>query len=141
MTDGLDQAVANAGLALLLADGGLVTFDGAVPNPTPTPPYCVAFTTISRPRDNPNNAIDGRSRTWVARVIVLSVGSTAIAVRAVRQRVRTQLLDVRPTIAGFAATAVGPFEMEGDEGVPQPNEITGGLVMEATDTYRFTATN
>lgn len=138
-TDGLDQAVANAGIALLTADVGLVTHDGVVPANS-APPYCVVYTTISRPRDNPNNAIDGRSRTWVARWIVVSVGSTAVAVRAVRQRVRTQMLDVRPAIAGFAATAVGPIEMEDDSQPPQRDETTGTPVMEATDTYRLTAT-
>jgi hypothetical protein len=141
MTDLLDQAIANAGLALLTADASLVVFDGAVPNPTPSPPYCVVYTTVTRPRDNVNNALDGRSRTWAARWIVTAVGGNAIAVRAVRERVRTQLLDVRPTIAGFTAPAVGPIEMEDGSQPPQRAETTGVLVMEATDTYRLTATN
>jgi hypothetical protein len=140
MTDLLDQAIANAGLALLTADTSLVVYDGAVPTPTPAMPYCVVYTTVTRPRDNPNNAIDGKSRTYVARWIVVSVGGNAIAVRAVRERVRTQLLDVRPTITGFGATAVGPIEMEDGSQPPQRDETTGGLVMEATDTYRLIAT-
>lgn len=144
ITDGLDQALANSGLSLLQADVGppaLVVFDGAVPNPTPTPPYVLVYTTITRPSDDQDNSGDGKTRVWVARWICHCVGGNATAARAVAQRVRTALLDVRPTIAGFTASAVGPIRMEGDSQPPRRDETTGVFVMDAVETYRLRATN
>lgn len=137
-TDGLDQALIDAGLALLTADTNLVTYDGVVPSPTPTPPYCVVYSTISRPSDDPDNSADGRTSVWVARWIVHCVGANAAASRAVAQRVRTQLLDVRPVIAGLAC---GLIRMEGDSQPPRRDETTGALVMDAVQTYRLRATS
>lgn len=138
MTDGLDQALANAGLALLTADTGLVVFDGAVPNPAPAPPYCVVYCTVNRPSEDPDNSVDGQSRVWVASWIVHSAGATAAAARAVAQRVRTQLLDVRPTITGLSCNKI---RMDPDSPPPDRDESTGVLVMTAVNTYRLRATN
>lgn len=137
MTDGLDQAIANAGLALLAADAGLVVFDGAVPNPTPAPPYAVVYTTIDRPSDDGDNPGNGQSRVWVARWIVHCVGSNAVAARAVGQRVRTQLLDVSPFVAGLAC---GLIRHESTI-PPQRDETTGTLVMDLVETFRLKATS
>lgn len=138
MTDGIDQLVANAGLNLLLAESGLTTYDGAVPSPTPAPPYCVVYTTISRPSDDLDNSANGKTSVWVARWIVHCVGANAIAARAVAQHVRTALLDVRPTVAGLSC---GLIRMEGDSQPPQRDETTGALVMDAVATYRMRATS
>jgi hypothetical protein len=138
MTDGLDQLVANAGLALLTADAGLVVFDGAVPNPAPAPPYCVVFTTVNRPSEDPDNAADGRSRVWSAAWIVHSVGANAAAARAVAQRVRTQLLDVTPVISGLSCNKI---RMDPDSPPPEKDETTGVVVMDAVSTYRLRATS
>jgi hypothetical protein len=137
-TDGLDQALIEAGLALLAADTDLVTYDGAVPNPTPAPPYCVVYSTISRPSDDPDNSADGRTRVWVARWIIHCVGANAASARAVAQRVRTQLLDARPVIAGLEC---GLIRMEGDAQPPRRDETTGALVMDVVQTYRLRATS
>jgi hypothetical protein len=56
----------------------------------------------------------------------------------VAQRVRTALLDVRPTIAGLSC---GLIRLEGDPLPPQRDETTGVLVMDAIETYRLRATN
>lgn len=138
MTDGLDQALANAGLALLQADTSLTVYDGQVPNPTPAPPYCVVYTTVNRPSDDPDNAADGLSRVWSAAWIVHAVGGNAIAARAVQQRVRTALLDVRPVIAGLSC---GRIRMDPDSPPPQRDETTGVVVMDAVSTYRLRATS
>lgn len=137
-TDGLDQAIISAGLALLTADVQLVVFDGVVPNPTPTPPYAVVYSTISRPSEDPDNSANGRTSVWVARWIVHCVGSTASASRAVAQRVRTQLLDVRPVVSGLSC---GLIRMEDDTQPPQRDESTGVLVMDSVATYRLRATS
>lgn len=137
-TDGLDQALIDAGLALLTADAGLVTYDGAVPSPTPAPPYCVVYSTISRPSEDPDNSANGRTGVWVARWIVHCVGANAISSRAVAQRVRTQLLDVSPVITGLAC---GRIRMDGDTAPPHRDETTGVLVMDSISTYRLKATS
>lgn len=138
ITDGLDQALANAGLALLAADTSLVVFDGAVPNPTPAPPYVVVYCTVNRPSEDPDNAGDGRSRVWSAAWIVHCVGGNAVAARAVAQRVRTALLDVSPAIPGLSCNRI---RMDPDSPPPQRDESTGSVVMDAVSTYRLRATN
>lgn len=137
MTDLLDQAVADAGLALLTADTSLVTLDGIVPGGR-LPPYALVYTTLSRPSEDPDNAFDGRTRVWVARWIVHCVGDDARASRAVAQRVRTALLDVRPVVAGLVC---GPIRMETDAQPPQRDETTSRVVMDSVVTYRMRATS
>lgn len=137
MTDGLDQAIANAGLALLQADAQLTTFDGAVPANT-TPPYCVVYTSVARSSEDLDNGANGKSGVWIARWIVHCVGANATAARAVAQRVRTNLLDVRPVIAGLSC---GLIRMEGDPLPPERTEVTGGVVMDSVVTYRLRATS
>lgn len=136
MTDGLDQALANAGLGLLVADTSLVVFDGAVP-PNTTPPYVVVYTTVDRPSGDPDNPGNGQTRVWLGRWICHCVGGNAIAARAVAQRVRTQLLDVRPVIAGLAC---GLIRWE-QTTPPTRDETTGVVVMDAVEIYRLKATS
>jgi hypothetical protein len=137
VTDGLDQAIAQAGLTLLVADAGLVVYDGVVP-PAPTPPYVVVYTTVSRPSDDSDNSGDGRTRVWVARWICHCVGANAVSARAVAQRVRTQLLDVRPTVTGLAC---GLIRMDGEMLPAQRDESTGVPVMDAVATFQLRATS
>lgn len=135
MTDGLDQAITGTAFALLATDSSLTVYDGAVPNGA-TRPYALLYTTLSRPSEDLDNAADGQTRVWVARWICHCVGDNAAAARAVAQRVRTQLLDVQPSVAGLAC---GLIRMEGDEQPPQRDESTGVLVMDAVVTYRLRA--
>lgn len=137
MTDGLDQAIANAGLALLTADTSLVVCDGVVPAGT-QPPYALVYTTVNRPSEDPDNAADGLSRVWSAAWIVHSVGGNAAAARAVAQRVRTALLDIRPVISGLSCNKI---RMDPDSPPPQRDETTGVVVMDLVQTYRLKATN
>lgn len=143
ITDGLDQALTNAGLNLLRADLGpppLVVVDGPVPAGTPVNAgYVVVYTGLSRPPEDPDNPFNGRTSVWIARWICHCVGGTAGASRAVAQRVRTALLDVSPVIPGFGA--VGLIRMDGDETPPQPDETTGQPVLDTIVTYRLRATS
>lgn len=142
MTDGLDQAIANAALNLLTAALNLVAppipvYDGKVPDGA-APPYVLVYTTVDRPDADPGNAADGRSRVFVARWICHCVGggSTAVAARAVAQQVRTALLDVRPSIAGLNP---GLIRLEQSQ-PPTRDEQTGSLVLDAVEVYRLHAT-
>lgn len=140
MTDGLDQALANVAFNLLAADGlspPLVVYDGVVPSPDPGPPYVLIYTTVDRPSEDVDNAADNRSRVWVARWICHCVGGTPVTARAVAQRVRTQLLDARPVIAGLTCGMVRQEQIE----LPRRDEKTGALVMDAVEIYRLRATS
>ena len=141
MTDGLDQALANAGLALLDADPNLVVFDGIVPSPTPSPPYALVYSMIDRPSEDPDNAANGRSSVWVARWIVHCVGGNAAAARAVAQRVRTALLDADvndlPTLAPLSC---GRIRWE-QSSPPEKDETTGKPVMDSVEIFRLRATS
>lgn len=138
MTDGLDQLLAQAGLDLLTADAQLTVYDGAVPNPYPSPPYALVYTNVGRPSEDPDNPGNGQSRVWVARWVVHCIGGNAKAARAVAQRVRTQLLDVRPVIPGLAC---GLIRMDPDSQPPRKDETTGALVMDAVQTFSLRATS
>lgn len=136
MTDGHDQAMVDAGLALLRADTGLVVFDGAVSNPTPAPPYVLVYTTVDWPEDDPGyDALDNRSTHAVVRWICHCVGGDQITSRAVAQRVRTQLLNQRPVIAGMQP---GLIKQETPALPPNRDERTGSVVMDSVRTYRLT---
>jgi hypothetical protein len=138
MTDGLDQALANAWLALLNADPitpALVVFDGYVPAGT-QPPYIVFYGYVTRLRSNENNAADNKSKALISRAICHCVGGNSVQARAIAQRVRTQLLDARPTITGLS---VGMVEQEEDQ-PPARDESTGVPVFDLVQVYALNAT-
>lgn len=141
ITDGLDQALVNAGLALLSADVGpppLVVFDGIVPaNTAVNAGYVLVYSSTEWPAAADGDALDGISGSPTARWICHCVGGSAAAARAVRQRVRTALLNKRPTIAGLS---VGIIREEPGFAPPQRDETTGTPVMDAVVTYRLAAT-
>jgi hypothetical protein len=111
VTDGLDQALANSGLNLLRADTGLTVYDAVVPNGVlradqPVPPFVVVYVDLTQPASWASN-LDGRSQHRTVAWYCHCVGADPIAARAVAQRVRTALIDVRPTVAGIPAESVG----------------------------------
>jgi hypothetical protein len=138
MTDGLDQALANAGLNLLRADASLTVYDSKAPTGA-APPYVLVYTTVDRPSEDEDNSGDGRTRVWTGRWICHCVGAgeDGIAARAVAQRVRTALLDVRPVIAGLSC---GLIRLEQSD-PPQKDETTGSLVLDAVEVFRLKATS
>jgi hypothetical protein len=146
VTDGLDQLLASAAVTLLQADAGLTVFRGGVPDPTPDPPYVVIRTAPpDRPSDDPDNSLNGKSGVWVTHIYCYCVGGgggtpadAEVASIAVAQRVRTQLLDARITIAGLSC---GPIRW--DQSLPprRSDEITGVPIVEAVEIYRLRATS
>lgn len=137
MTDGFDQALIDAGLALLRADTGLAVYEGPVPNPTPPLPYVVVWTTVEWPADKPDfDSLDNLSKHAVVRWYCHCVGGNDKAAIAVGQRCRTQLLNVRPTVTGMNC---GLITMEYGSTAPEPNEITGSPTVTAVRTFALTA--
>ena len=134
MTDGLDQALVNAGLDRLRADPQLTVHDGVVPDEA-TPPYVLVYAQVEWPDGDPDNTVEGKTEAVTARWTCHCVGSTAAAARAVAQRVRTQLLDYRPTVAGVECAPIGQAESV----PPTRDESTGRLVMDAVVVYELTA--
>jgi hypothetical protein len=131
-----EQVHADAGLNLLRAvvspTPALVVYDGKVPDGA-TAPYVVVYTHVEQPRDAEGNALDGTSKTVTARWICHCVGGDGIAARAVAQRVRGALLDVRPVIAGRECGLIS----EEQSLPPTRDETTGALVMDAVRIYRL----
>lgn len=142
MTDGIDQALVNAGLALLRADAAYnavcPTHDGQVPSGA-RPPYRLVYTSLNRPGETSDSTMDGLSRVWEVRWLVHNVasGTDASGARAVAQRTRTQLLDQRPVVSGLSC---GLIRLE-DSQPPERDETTGVLVMDAVTVYRLRATS
>lgn len=146
MTDGLDQALQQVAFDLLALDLSLTVYRGGVPNPTPEPPYVVGRSYLERPSEDPDNALTGKSGVWIVRWYFYCVGggtgadqdAAELAAIAVAQRVRTNLLDVRPTVAGLSC---GLIRL--DQSLPPvpPDETTGRPVREATEIFKLRATN
>lgn len=139
MTDGLDQALAQVPFPLLTADPlspALTVLDGFVPDLTPVP-YVLLYTTVGRPPEDPDRAGNGRSGVWMARWYCHCVAATAMSARAIAQRVRTQLLDVRPTVAGLSC---GQIRWE-DTQPPQRDESTGTPIFDLVEVFWLKATN
>lgn len=136
MTDLLEEQHIDAGLGLLRGDTGLTVYpdaEGIVPA-NPAPPYVRVYTNIDRPLDGSGNKLDGRSATWVVRYYCHCVGANEYAAAAVAMRVRTQLLDVVPTIAGRTC-----FQIKQDASEPtRRDESTGTTVYTRPVVYRLT---
>lgn len=130
----LEQDHANAWLGLLEPEPNLTVYDGAVPNGA-TAPYVLGYFTGSWPPSSPGNALDGASRELTSRGIFHCVGADQIAARAVAAKVRTRLLDVRPTVSGRTC---GLIRQESALD-PVRDESTGVLVMDMVTVYRFTS--
>jgi hypothetical protein len=147
VTDGLDQALVAAGVALLRADASLVVFAGGVPNSSPpaVPQYVVIYSTVEWPPSDAD-ALDGVSGTPTVRWIAHCVGGgvpgatpedAEIAARAVAQRVRTAWLNKRLVVTGLN---LGLIRQEQGAGVPTRTDTTGDPVMDLIVVYRTLAT-
>lgn len=121
-------------LALLRTSGSpaLTVHDGAVPDGG-TPPYVLVYVHMEHPEGAAGNAVDGISRSAVARFYCHCVGGNAEAARALATRARAALLDVRPVIAGRVCGLI----REEQALPPDKDETTGALVMDAIRVYRL----
>lgn len=145
MTDGFDQALADAGLNLLRADLGppaLAVFDGKVDEDPVTglsadPPYVLVYTTVEWPPGAPGDALDGVAGSPTVRWICHCVGGNQDAARAVAQRVRAALLNKRPAMAGLDS---GLIRMESSPPPQRRDESTSEHTWDAIVTYRLGAT-
>ncbi|MET7395620.1 hypothetical protein ABZS66_19230 [Dactylosporangium sp. NPDC005572] len=134
------QLHANAFLGLLRESAGLVVLPVAPGTPgsgrgiVPAgrkPPYVVAYFAAERPS---GGRLDGRSTRMVVRGYFHCVGETTTAAQAVADQVAAAVLDVKPVIAGRACW---PIRHEASQPPPEPNESTGGLVVDLVDVYRL----
>jgi hypothetical protein len=133
VTDGLDLAMRNAGIGLLQADTSLTVIIGPVPAGQ-QPPYVRVYSSVEWPDGDLNNALDGLATRAVVRWWCHCVGANDEAALKVAERVRTQLRDQRPVIAGMVP---GLIRHEQDA-PPTVDEVTGVAVVDAMHVYRLT---
>ena len=108
----------------------LVVFDGAEPDPAPSPPYVVAYINVET-TDQSN--VTGQSDRVVARIYCHSIGAaTGAAARIVADRVRGALLNQRVTVTGRDS---GLIRHESSI-PPQRDDSTGTPVFDQVDAYR-----
>lgn len=139
MTDGLDQALTQVAFTLLAADPispALVVLDGYAPSGQ-QPPYVLIYSTVDRPDSDLDLPFNGRSSVWVTRWICHCIALSASDARAIAQRVRTQLLDASPTVAGLSCGLI----REEPAAPPQRDEEIGYPVFDLIATYRLRATS
>lgn len=137
MSDLVDDALVEAGMALLRADTSLTVYpdvNGNTPDsPPPVPPYVRVYSTIERPPDAGGNNLGGASGEWTVRWWCHCVGGNEAAATAVVMRVRAALLDVRPTVAGRSCGLIRQDAAQ----PPRPDTDTGIQVMDAVVVYRL----
>ena len=137
MTDLLDETHAQVAFGLLAANPNLTNvFDGAVPSPTPDPPYVLVYSRVAWPRDGIGTSLAGMqvtiTTTWTCHCVALN----AAAARHVGMQVRASLLNARPVIAGRNCSPI----KQDDSVDPTRDETTGRLVMDAVSVYSFAST-
>lgn len=138
MTDGLDQAMVQVAFDLLAADPitpPLNVIPGPVPNPTPPLPYIVIWALVDWPDDPQRKSLDGLVTSGSVRWIIHIQAETEKSWWAIAQRVRTQLLNVRPTIAGMNPDLI---RMASGSEPPTPNEVLGVPVISGMREFTLT---
>lgn len=142
MTDTLDEAHAQVGLAALRLNANLLhVYDGKVDEDpatgkTPDPPYVLVYSRVAWPRDGIGTSLSAAQVTITTTFTCHCVGLNAAAARAVQMQVRSTLLNLRPVIAGRNCSPI-----KQDEALdPDRDESTGRLVMDAVSVYSYSST-
>lgn len=130
---GVNQALRAAGIALLQADANLTVITGPVPAGQ-QPPYVRLYVTVEWPQGDLNNSLTGDAKRAIGRYYCHSVGANDLAAVIVDERVRTQLLNQRPTVAGVAPESVGKIQFDQNM-PPRVDESTGVAVVDAVSVY------
>lgn len=140
MTDGLDEAHAQAGLQLLNANPALAgrVFDSVVPNPTPdaTVGYVLVYTDVAWPRDAVGTGLDAAQDTVTTTLTCHCAGATAAAARAIGMQARATLLGVRPVVAGRTCGLI----KQSVANPPIRDESLGFAVFDTVMEFDFTST-
>lgn len=140
--DQLDELHAQAALTILTADAVVPVYQGFVPEDPATgrtvpPPYVLVYSVVEWPADGEGKSFDGTTSTCVTRWYTHSVGATDQSTRAVANRVRQLLVNVRPTIAGRSC---GFIQQEAALPLVR-DELTGVLVQDLAAVYVLTTFN
>lgn len=136
MSDQLDELHTQAGIARLQADSTLVVVADTPIGVNQAPPYVRVYVHIERPADHHGNKLSGTSDAYVVRWYCHCVGANDTSSRAVAMRVRSALLDYRPTITGRDC---GLIRMESSV-PPQRDESTGVMVIDTLQIFTMSST-
>lgn len=136
MSDFMEETHAQIALAALDANPNLPNvFDGKVPDGS-IAPYVLIYCAVQWPRDGLGTALTARQVTVTTTYTCHCVGYNAAAARAVQAQVRETLLNLRPVITGRNCSPI----KQDDATVPDRDESTGKLVMDAISVFSFTST-
>lgn len=121
-------------LSAALVSPALPLYDGVVPSSpaTPTPPYAVAYFTLTTP-DDLSVGIEDVPAWADATAYLHSVGGNAAASRRVADRIRAALLGAQPAVTGRSAGRIRHIDSQ----PPQRDESTLRLVYSQVDVYQF----
>lgn len=134
--DGLDEAHAQVALTILTTDANQPVYAGVAPDSV-APPYVLVYTVVEWPGDGEGKSFDGTTSTCVTRWYTHSVGATDQSTRAIANRVRQLLVNVRPTISGRSCGFI-----QQEAALPMVrDETTGQLVQDLAAVYVLTTFN
>ena len=133
--DVLDETHARIVLDLLTNDGNQPVYNNYAPDNV-APPYLYVFSHVWWP----GNGSDGQNFDMVTnqcmtRAYVHCVGETDEAARALSNRVRQLLVNVKPVIAGRSCSLI----QQESSNTPDKDERSGVLVMDAVASYLFSS--
>lgn len=133
--DQLDETHARIALDILEADANQPVYEGNTPDNVAVP-YVLVYTHVSWPGNgSEGQTLEHKTNQCNTRWIVHCAGETDQAARALSNRVRQLLVNVRPVIAGRSCSLI---QQESSLN-PVRDERTGVLVMDVVADYSFTS--
>jgi hypothetical protein len=134
--DQLDELHARVLLDILETDNNQPVYEGVVPDGA-TPPYVLVYSSVQWPQDGEGQNLQFQTNRCETRWYVHCAGSTDQSARAISNRVRQLVKNVKPTITGRSCGLIQ------QEAIVPPirDERIGVLVMDLVATYVFTTVN
>ena len=133
--DELDELHGRVVLDILTNDANQPVYNNAAPDNV-TPPYLYVFSHIYWP----GNGSDGQNFEMVtnqcqSRSFVHCVGETDESARALSNRVRQLLVNVKPVIAGRSCSLI----QQESSNTPDKDERSGSTIFDAVASYLYTS--
>ena len=133
--DQLDELHARIVLDILETDANQPVYEGSTPDNV-QPPYMLVYTSVYWPGNgSEGQTLEFKTNQCITQAFVHCVGETDQAARALSNRARQLLVNVRPVISGRSCSLIQQQNAQN----PVKDERTGVLVMDVVATYQFTS--